>query len=99
MAKCVIQKAHMNQEQLRTTAHNCGAIAYTQGPMRAVTGVSFTYAQLQKFAEQLTGGNRAQLAAYIAEYIRYELDKKPHGLEIDSFMVLEAMDAFEGGAR
>jgi hypothetical protein len=89
----------MIQEHLRTTAYNCGAIPYTQGPMRAVTGVSFTYEQLQKFAEQLTGGSRAQLAAYIAEYIRYELDKKPHGLLVDSFMVLEAIEAFEGGAR
>lgn len=40
-----------------------------------------------------------ELSAYIAEYIEYELDKKPHGLEIDSFMIQDAIEAFIGGAR
>ena len=45
----------MNQEQLRTLAHNCGAKPHTEGLMRAVTGVSMTYAQLAKFAAALDG--------------------------------------------
>jgi len=40
-----------------------------------------------------------ELAAYIASYIAYELDRTPHGLVIDSFMVLDAVEAFNGGAR
>ena len=45
----------MNQEQLRTLAYNCGAKPHTEGVMRAVTGVSMTYAQLAKFAAKLDG--------------------------------------------
>lgn len=45
----------MNQEQLRTLAHKCGAKPHTQAPMRAVTGVSMTYAQLAAFAAALDG--------------------------------------------
>lgn len=45
----------MNQEQLRTLAYNCGAKPHTQGVMRAVTGVSMTYAQLADFAAALDG--------------------------------------------
>ena len=40
-----------------------------------------------------------ELAEYIAAYIMYELDKTPHGLVVDSYMILEAVEAFEGGAR
>lgn len=43
----------MNQEQLKDLAHNCGAKPHTEGPMRAVTGVSMTYAQLVAFATAL----------------------------------------------
>ena len=39
-----------------------------------------------------------ELAAYVADYIAYERDKKPHGLEIDTYMILDAIDAFIGGA-
>lgn len=45
----------MNQEQLRTLAYNCGAKPHTEGVMRAVTGVSMTYAQLADFAAKLDG--------------------------------------------
>lgn len=45
----------MNQEQLRTLAYNCGAKPKTEGHMRAVTGVSMTYAQLAEFAAKLGG--------------------------------------------
>jgi len=41
----------------------------------------------------------SKLAAYIAEYINYELDKQPNNLVIDSFMIKEAIDAYMGGAR
>lgn len=46
---------HMNQEQLRTLAHNCGAKPYTVGIRRHVTGVTMTYAQLAAFADALDG--------------------------------------------
>jgi hypothetical protein len=39
------------------------------------------------------------LAEYIAAYIMYELDKTPHGLVVDSHMILDAVEAFNGGAR
>jgi hypothetical protein len=45
----------MNQEQLRTLAYDCGAKPHTEGLMRAVTGVSMTYAQLMAFAAALEG--------------------------------------------
>jgi hypothetical protein len=45
----------MNQEQLRTLAYSCGAKPHTEGVMRAVTGVSMTYAQLAEFAAKLDG--------------------------------------------
>lgn len=45
----------MNQEQLQTLAHQCGAKPHTQGLMRAATGVSMTYAQLAAFAAALDG--------------------------------------------
>ena len=41
---------HMNQEQLRTLAYNCGAKPKTEGHMRAITGVYLSYEQLAKFA-------------------------------------------------
>ena len=47
----------------------------------------------------MTDKERMELAAYIADYISYELDKQPHGLEVDSFMVADAIDAYLGGAR
>ena len=40
-----------------------------------------------------------ELASYIRDYINYELDRKPNGLEIDSFMLLDAIEAYMGGAR
>lgn len=40
-----------------------------------------------------------ELCLYIAAWINYELDKKPHGFEVDSYMVKEAIEAFIGGAR
>lgn len=45
----------MNQEELKVLAHKCGAKPHTQGLMRAVTGVSMTYAQLAAFAAALDG--------------------------------------------
>jgi len=45
----------MNQEQLRTLAYDCGAKPHTEGFMRAVTGVSMTFAQLEAFASKLEG--------------------------------------------
>ncbi len=45
----------MNQDQLTDLAHKCGAKPHTQGLMRAVTGVSMTYAQLAAFAAALDG--------------------------------------------
>ena len=46
----------MNQEHLRTLAINCGGKHHTESPMRVVTGVTLTWAQLQKFAEAIKSG-------------------------------------------
>ena len=46
----------MIQEHLHTLAFNCGGKAHTEGPMRAVTGVTLTWAQLTKFAEAIKSG-------------------------------------------
>ena len=43
----------MNQDQLKDLAHKCGAKPHTEGLMRAVTGVTMTYAQLAAFAAAL----------------------------------------------
>ena len=45
----------MNKRELLTLAHNCGAKPHTEGLMRAVTGVSMTFAQLAAFAAALDG--------------------------------------------
>ena len=46
----------MKQEELIHTAMKAGAISYSPPPMRAVAGVSFTYAQLQRFADIVAEG-------------------------------------------
>jgi hypothetical protein len=46
----------MTQEELIHTAMEAGAISYSPPPMRAVAGVSFTYAQLQRFADIVAEG-------------------------------------------
>jgi hypothetical protein len=46
----------MTQEELIHTAMKAGAISYSPPPMRAVAGVSFTYAQLQRFADIVAEG-------------------------------------------
>lgn len=38
---------------LRALAHECGAVSYTPGPMRAVRGVSMTFEQLEAFAARV----------------------------------------------
>jgi hypothetical protein len=58
----------MNQEQLRTTAFNCGGKTYTDGPMRAVVGVSLTWAQLQAFASAIAADERGIFARTAAEW-------------------------------
>lgn len=40
-----------------------------------------------------------ELARYIAAYIQEELDRGLSPDEIDSFLIANAMEAFEGGAR
>jgi len=47
----------------------------------------------------MTDKERMALAAYIADYISYELDKQPNGLDVDSYMVADAIEAYIGGAR
>jgi hypothetical protein len=46
----------MTHEELIHTAMKAGAISYSPPPMRAVAGVSFTYAQLQRFADIVAEG-------------------------------------------
>jgi hypothetical protein len=46
----------MTQEELIHTAMKAGAISYSPPPMRAVAGVSFTYAQLQRFVDIVAEG-------------------------------------------
>jgi hypothetical protein len=46
----------MKHEELIHTAMKAGAISYSPPPMRAVAGVSFTYAQLQRFADIVAEG-------------------------------------------
>ena len=46
----------MTREELIHTAMKAGAISYSPPPMRAVAGVSFTYAQLQRFADIVAEG-------------------------------------------
>jgi hypothetical protein len=47
----------------------------------------------------MTDKERIELAAYIADYVAYELDKQPHGLDITTDMIADAIDAYIGGAR
>ena len=57
MGRCHPSKGeHMKQEELIHTAMKAGAISYSPPPMRAVAGVSFTYAQLQRFADIVAEG-------------------------------------------
>jgi hypothetical protein len=57
----------------------------------------------QRWKEQQVMSDPTQtiegLAAYVAEWINYELDKCPHGLIVDSHMIMDAMEAYRGGAR
>jgi hypothetical protein len=46
----------MTHEELIHTAMKAGAISYSPPPMRAVAGVSFTYAQLQRFVDIVAEG-------------------------------------------
>jgi hypothetical protein len=55
----------MTFEELRTLAYNCGAKPYTQGPMRAVTGVSLDYAQLMQLATELQEQERKRCSTII----------------------------------
>jgi hypothetical protein len=55
----------MNQEELRTLAYNCGAKPHTEGVMRAVTGVTMTYEQLTKLANELQKAERKRCCSII----------------------------------
>jgi hypothetical protein len=63
----------MTHEELIHTAMKAGAISYSPPPMRAVAGVSFTYAQLQRFADIVAEGaafaEREACAKLADEYI------------------------------
>lgn len=41
--------------------------------------------------------DRLELAAYIADYVVEEMDRG--NLEVNKWMISQAMDAYEGGAR
>jgi len=57
MGRCHPSKGeHMTHEELIHTAMKAGAISYSPPPIRAVAGVSFTYAQLQRFADIVAEG-------------------------------------------
>lgn len=63
------------------------------GAMRSV--VSSVEHNEQVFARFNERKKRDKLACYIANYINEELDR---GNKIDSFVVWDALEAFEGGA-
>jgi hypothetical protein len=46
-------------------AHNCGAKPHTEGLMRAVTGVTLTYAQLMELANELQTAERKRCCSII----------------------------------
>lgn len=54
-------------------AEEAGAVSYSPPPMRAVKGVSFTYEQLDAFAELVRADER-EACAKVAE--RFEPDEK-----------------------
>ena len=58
----------MNEIQLRAAAVAVGAQTYTQGPMRAVVGVSMTFAQLASFASAVAADERGTFAQTAAEW-------------------------------
>jgi hypothetical protein len=63
----------MKREDIIEMAMEAGAISYSPPPMRAVAGVSFTYAQLQRFADIVAEGaafaEREACAKLADEYI------------------------------
>ena len=65
MANCVIQTDPMTLEDLQTLAYNCGAKPHTEGPMRAVTGVTLSYSQLLELANQLQNQERKRCSSII----------------------------------
>lgn len=68
----------MNELQLRAAAVAVGAQTYTQGPMRAVTGLSFTYAQLAEFASAVAADERGTFAQTAAQMNRVTTDFAVH---------------------
>jgi hypothetical protein len=67
-------------EQTRNLAEQAGATPWSQPPMRAVTGVAFTYDALEKFAELVEKNNTQRVVHLCAQTIdsnlRTEQQKK-----------------------
>jgi hypothetical protein len=55
----------MTLEDLTKLAHDLGAKTYTEPPMRAVSGVSLTYAQLAALANELQEQERKRCSTII----------------------------------
>jgi hypothetical protein len=58
----------MNPADLINLAHDCGAKAHSEPPLRAVTGISMTYAQLTEFAAKLEEKERKRCCSIIWGY-------------------------------
>jgi hypothetical protein len=52
-------------ETLQALAHNCGAKPYTEESMTTVSGVSMTFAQLTKLANELQKSERKRCCSII----------------------------------
>lgn len=64
----------MLEQNLLELAIKHGAQSYSEPPMRAVTGLSFTYAQLQQFAEAVTQIERTSFAQHAVNTTRLATD-------------------------
>ncbi len=58
----------MKLEELLSIAQNVGAKPHTEPPMRAITGVALTYAQLYDLAEELQRRERKRCSSIIWGY-------------------------------
>jgi hypothetical protein len=58
----------MNFADLSNLAHECGAKAYSEPPLRAVTGVCMTYAQLADLTARIEEKERKRCCSIIWGY-------------------------------
>lgn len=84
----------MNELQLRAAAMAAGAKTHTEGPMRAVTGVSFTYAQLASFASAVAADERGTFAQTAAEMNRVSV---AFAVEVETQRCIRVVQALAEG--